>query len=413
MAKNRKTPDNYELANRWNKQNALTAWGLGGYKRFNRGIWEAVDDDVIRQETMKVIVDARSQKVRPTKALLTSVLELARVDISVNPKLWDANQDVVVCNNGTLHIPTRRLLPHDPLLYATSRLEFDYDPAAQAPNFISVMKRLPPEKAEFVQEFAGYCLTTDVRHEISVWFYGPIGSGKSTILLGLQAMLSSRCGILGVTDIQRSRFGLSNLPGKTLVISTEQPDGIMATDIINKIISGEPITIDRKFVTPYEITPYAKVAWALNKFPMITDTNNGIMRRVKIVEFPVLPDAKQNPDVKERVKTEGAGILNWALDGLDRLRNRGNFNIPDCVKDDTKEFIKNSDIPALFLEDVNAEIGPQYKSGGEQLFEAFDKWCRKTNHKSMSSTKLAVEWVRLGFVRKRDNGHSYWHGVGL
>jgi len=407
-------PDDSTLAARWLATQPLTAWGMGDFRRYEGGIWAAVDRDGIRKEIKRILDNARPEGLRATSGRLESVLELARVDIAVKADTWDANIDYLICKNGALYIPTRKLTPHDPGLYATSGLDFDYDPNAQAPVFMAALKKSIPAAADFVQEFAGYSLTADTSHEIALWFYGPPGSGRSTILAGLQAMLGARAGLLGLADIERSRFALNNLPGKTLVISTEQPDSyISATHILNALISGEPLTVEQKFRDAVNIIPRAKVAWAMNDYPRVNGANNGIMRRVKVVKFPALAEAERDPTVKERIKTEGAGILNWALDGLVRLRNRGRFITPPCVEDATKEFRDTNDIPALFLSETGALLGPDYKTGGQQLYDSYREWCLRTGHKPASSTSIADDWRRLGFEGYKAAGRKFWRGVGL
>ena len=130
-------------------------------------------------------------------------------------------------------------------------------------------------------------------------------------------MLGNRAGLLGLADIENNRFALANLPGKTLAISTEQPgDYIASAHILNALISGEPVNIDRKFRDAVQIIPKAKLCWAMNELPRVSDPNSGIFRRVKVVEFPQIPEDKRNPTLKDGIKAEGPGILNWALSGL-------------------------------------------------------------------------------------------------
>jgi len=408
------TPDDSILAARWLGAHTLTAWGMGEFRRYQGGMWAGVDADEIRKEIKATVEAARPEGVRATNGRLESTLELARVDVARRSDAWDSDPDYLVCKNGTLHISTETLQPHNPELYATSGLDFDYNPAAKAPVFEYVLTRCIPDAADFVQEFAGYALTVDTSHEIAVWFYGPPGSGKSTILTGLQAMLGERAGLLGLADIERSRFALNNLPGKTLVISTEQPESYMAaTHILNAIISGEPLTIERKFRDAVKITPRAKVAWAMNDLPRVNGANNGVMRRVKVVKFPALAEAERDPTVKERIKTEGAGVLNWALAGLARLRARGRFVVPPCVIDATNEFKDSNDIPALFLEESGALRGNEFETTGGQLYDRYKTWCVDTGHKPQSSTSIANDWRRLGLEKRRMTGKTYWRGVGF
>ena len=411
-----KTPDDSELAARWIAYNQHAAFGLGEWRKYHDGYWQPIDRDVIKSEIKSVLDRARIDGVRPNAGQLASVMELARVDVAIAADKWDANAEYLPCANGVLHIPTKTLYPHTPDIYATSRLDYDYDPTATCPNFLHALETIP-DAAEFLQEFAGYALTPDVKHEVAVWMQGPPGSGKSTVLAGLQAMLGARAGLLGLADIERSRFALANLPGKTLVVSTEQPDNyIAASHLLNAIISGEPITVEQKFKEAIQVTPRAKIIWAMNNLPRVNDANNGLMRRVKIIKFPTLEETARDPELKEKIMQEGAGILNWALIGLDRLLLRGGFAIPKSILDATREFQEKNDIPALFLQDVNATIDltdPKCREQSQALYDRYNEWCRRNNHKPLSNVKVADEWRRLGFEKVKIHGVYYWQGVQI
>lgn len=315
--------------------------------------------------------------------------------------------------NGTVDLSNFRRQPHDPVDLLTYCLPYAYDPAAQASNWQKIMGRLDPHTAAFLQEFAGYALTTDTTHELALWLYGPPGGGKSTFLTGLQAMLGPKSGHLGLADIERNRFALANLPGKTLVVSSEQPGNFLnSTHTLNAIISGEPVIVDRKFKDAVPITPRCKLIWAMNDFPRVSDANNGIFRRVKVVEFPAVPDGERRRELKGAIAQEGAGILNWAIDGLKRLQARGSFDIPAAVKAATREFITQSDLPATFVAEC-CLTGPEHRAQSQQLYEAYQTWAIATGHKPKSMTSIAADWKRLGFERGESNGRVYWRGIGL
>jgi len=408
-------PDDAQLADRWIAYHRQTAWGMGEWRRYKDGVWETTDKDIIKQEVTNILEKAQSEGVRVTNGLISSTMEIARTKVSIPNDKWDADPNYLPCKNGVYHIPSKKLLPHLPDIYATSQLEFDYDPAAACPAFMKALQRIP-DVIDFLQEFVGYSLTTETKHELAVWFYGVIGSGKSTIIEGIQAMIGKkRHGILGLAQIERSRFALANLPGKTLVTSFEQPEMfISVSHILNSIISGEQIPVEQKFKDEILITPHCKILWAMNELPRVSNPNNGIMRRVKVVKFPPLPEDEKDVDLKECIKTEGTGILNWALIGLERLNARGRFDPPQSVIDATKEYQDKNDIPKLFLEEVGALIDPldpHCRTKAQDLYDAYSDWCKRTNHKPMSSTRLAEEWKRLGFERTTINGARYWVGV--
>jgi putative DNA primase/helicase len=250
-------------------------------------------------------------------------------------------------------------------------------------------------------------------HELAVWLFGPPGSGKSTFIAGLAAMLGHRAGILGLADLERSRFTLADLPGKTLVVASEQPSSYLAsTNTLNAIISGEPIQVERKYRDPFTVIPRAKVCWAMNELPRVADANSGLFRRVKVVEFPQLAEDERDPEIKHAIEQEGAGILNWALEGLWRLKERGHFEVPAGVEDATKQFRENNDVPALFIEDRCIQ-GADLKVQASQLYTEYKEWCLENGHRPMSSTRLADDWARLGFEKTASNGRRFYRGVTL
>jgi P4 family phage/plasmid primase-like protien len=406
-------PTHDELRDRWIGSNPHHAHGLGEWRRYEDGIWPTVSETSVKAEIANVIESAKPEGIKPTASILSSVTELTRIKIFVPDERWDADSDILVCKNGALRISTGELAKHQPGHYATSAVPYKYDPGARPAIWNYFLRNTVPAAANFLQEFAGYALTTEMTHELAVWLFGPPGSGKSTFIAGLAAMLGHRAGILGLADLERSRFTLADLPGKTLVVASEQPSSYLAsTNTLNAIISGEPIQVERKYRDPFTVIPRAKVCWAMNELPRVADANSGLFRRVKVVEFPQLAEDERDPEIKHAIEQEGAGILNWALEGLWRLKERGHFEVPAGVEDATKQFRENNDVPALFIEDRCIQ-GADLKVQASQLYTEYKEWCLENGHRPMSSTRLADDWARLGFEKTASNGRRFYRGVTL
>lgn len=406
-------PTDDELRDRWLELSQMTTYGIGDWRRYKDGVWSVVHDDLIGKEVMEVIESAKGEGIRPSASTIRSVMELARLKIAVGDHLWDANHNIVVCRNGILNVRTGKMISHAPANYVTSCVPFDYDPDAHAPTWEYFLNATISDCAGFLQEFAGYCLTGDTKHEIALWLWGPRGSGKSTCQEGFLAMLGDKATNLGLANIERSNFALGNLNGKTLAVASEQPAlYIQASHILNAMISGEPVTIERKFKDPYTIRPTVKLLWAMNEIPRVPDAGNGLFRRVKVIKFPAMDDSERDPRIKETIKTEGAGILNWAIEGLRRLTRRGRFEIPSCIQDATQDFQRNNDIPAAFVDDQCLK-GDDLRVRSDLLYRAYADWCISNGNKPMSSTSVANEWERLGYLKSHQRDGNYWHGIGL
>jgi putative DNA primase/helicase len=406
-------PTHDELRDRWIGGNPNHAYGLSEWRHYERGMWPAVSETSVKRKLSDVIEEAKPEGIKPTASILASVTELTRVKVFVPDEKWDADPDILICKNGALRISTGELENHRADHYATSAVPYEYRPGVKTLAWDYFIRNTVPVAAAFLQEFAGYALTTNMSHELAVWLYGPPGSGKSTFLAGLQAMLGHRAGILGLADLEKSRFTLADLPGKTLVVASEQPSAYLAsTNTLNAIISGEPLQVERKYRDPFTVIPRTKVCWAMNELPRVADANSGLFRRVKVVGFPELPEDKRDPEIKQLIEQEGAGILNWALEGLNRLNQRGHFEIPAGVLDATKQFRENNDVPALFIEDRCIQ-GMDFEMPAARLYREYKYWCEENGHRPQSSTRVAADWQRLGFERKRTMSGTVYQGLKL
>jgi P4 family phage/plasmid primase-like protien len=407
-------PTHDELRDWWLIENPDHAFGLEEWRRYRGGIWPIIRTPLVKRSMMRTLEEAKEKGIKPNVFILNSVHELCRIEAYVEDDRWDSAPDILVAENGAVEISTGDLLPHNPEHYATTRVSYAYTPEANPKRWEYFLKNtLDKTIVGFLQEYAGYCLTTDTSHEKAVWLVGQPGGGKSTFLEGLTSTLGVRAGVLGLAEIEKSRFSLAKLEGKTLVTAAEQPGGFVSCHhILNAIISGEPVQIERKFKDPYDLTPRAKIAWAMNELPRIPAGAEGLFRRVEVIRFPEIPEGDRDPALKEDIKGEGPGILNWALEGLRRLRARGHFYVPAVIEDATAQFRESNDIPALFVE-ARCITGKDREVKSSELYGAYKMWCEQTNHKAKAESRIVEDWIRLGFEKAKKNTGNYWQGVDL
>lgn len=389
------------------KRKGDTCFGLGEWRRYKEGAWETVPDLLIKKEIQEICI--KSPRVATTNGVVTSVFELLKAQLHVSDFIFDSNPDIIVFDDCVLDLQSESPVPHSPFHYATSKLPFRYDPTAISPAWDRFLRHLP--HVEFLQEIAGLCLTPETKYETALWLWGPAGGGKSTYVEALCAMLGAKSCVLGLAEIERSQFALSQLPGKTLAVSTEQLSRmIKSPHIINALISGEMITYERKFHDPVTIRPHVKLIWAMNALPAIGMDGIGMFRRIYPVHIPAIPETERDPAVKEEILRSGMAVINWALPGWQRLNARGKFNVPAELVTARDEYRERNDLTLSFI-DEKCERHSEKRVKTTVLYQNYKVWCVENGYRAVAIRSFAADLDRLGFTNVKPHNVSYYNGL--
>jgi len=397
-----------EVRNRFiAKRNGDTCYGLGEWRRYSAGAWESIPELKIRHEIQ--LLAAKIPKLQVTNGVVTSVTELVRQCLGVSDLLFDANPNVIVFADCVLDLQTWTTVPHSPLHYATSKLAFKYDPAARLDEWNRFLLTLP--YADFMRRFAGYCMTSETRFETALWLWGPPGGGKSTYIEALCAMLGAKACVLGLSEIERSQFALAQLPGRTLAVSTELPGRLVrATHIINAVISGELIPVERKYLDPYVIRPHAKIIWGMNVLPSIGMEGIGMFRRILPIHFPAIPESDRDPALKEAILHSPMAVANWALEGLKEIQQTGLLGIPSDLIEARETYRQNNDLTLNFINE-SCERDENRRTKNSHLYHEYKTWTVKNGHRAVSIQNFKSDMDRLGFQSVRTHNILYWIGL--
>ncbi len=246
-----------------------------GFRLYADGVWSPVHDLRIKNEVATELeFAALVGVVNPSYNMERNVTDTLKSKTYVDPEEWNNNPDVLVFKNCALDTASMGEMEHDPAHRATVAIPYDYDPEATAPTWEYVIgDRFTEDERLFLQEWFGYCLTTSVKHQITLWLTGPRGGGRSTVVRGIETMLGGTSGLagsLGLAQLQGNgaRFALANIPGKTLLTCTENPTSHMkATETLNALITGDTIQVEQKHKDAYDYRNTAKLMWAMNSLP--------------------------------------------------------------------------------------------------------------------------------------------------
>jgi putative DNA primase/helicase len=190
---------------------------------------------------------------------------------------------------------------------------------------------------------------------------------------------------------------------------------------IFKIITGEdPITTEKKFKDYFSFTSFAKQIFSCNQLPKAYDDTRAYYSRWIILNFPNCFEgekADKNLIKKLVTKDELSGLFNWALEGLCRLIDKGEFSW-DLDTDKARElYVRLSDSVESFIMDC-VQISPSEYIEKKTLYTGFCEYCRgkgypiideRLFHKGLQQ-KLRIEDYR---PRVAGNRVCCWRGIKL
>ena len=225
--------------------------------------------------------------------------------------------------------------PHNPRYYITNVLPNEYNPVAKAPKFKKYLEEVLPSEVERtrLQEHVGYILYPRNIFEVAVLLTGPPDTGKSTFIKILQALLGER-NVTNITlqDLEMDRFALANLDEKLACIYADLPKITLRTSgFIKSIVSGDRQNAQHKHKPRFDFVPRVKLWFSANEPPLTYDTTDAFFKRWDIFEFKnqyPLGDPKRDNFLIDELTTfeELSGILNWALEGRQRLLSNRSFS---------------------------------------------------------------------------------------
>jgi putative DNA primase/helicase len=295
--------------------------------------WNLIDDEVGMRMALRWIADGGHGIVNAANAKATHQTALLWLPALPEPTL----AAVIPVQNGYLHIdgsPT--LLPADKTLNFRHVLRCNYDPAAPVPAaFEKLLNRILPDPAVRgrVQEYIGYTLLPDARFQLAQLWLGSGANGKGTLANIVQALHERKA---AASPSKLDGFHAAIVLGASLLYCDEAPQQDWCEQTIKSMIAGESVPMDRKYLPPITTRVFGKWLILANHIPVIKDQSNGFWRRFDIVPFSVeIPATERDPLLAEHIiKHELAGVLNWALEGLQRLLARGRFDatLPPAMK---------------------------------------------------------------------------------
>lgn len=360
--------------------------------------WEAFEDKYGKTHAYRWLVD--NDKTHISDAFAGQAYAAAVRWLDALPEM-DPSKVILPVQNGYLHLERDGfvLRPHDKTLGLQHVLKCDFDPTAPEPKrFQQFLRRILPniDVQNRVQEYIGYTFLPDTRFQRAQLWLGDGANGKGTLANILQA-LHHKTAAVQLDALEG--FKLSGMLGASLIYCDEAPQRGIHEQMLKSLIAGESVMIDRKYQDP--LTARIKGKWLIlgNHFPPISDQSSGFWRRWDIVPFStVIPEKERQPLLeKEIVANELSAVLNWAIDGLMRLLQRGGFDValPEPMRAMLRQARAETNSVQAWFEAINCRTTSEAHTPKSVVYRNYVEWCRENGMSPVSSIKF---WKRVSEI---------------
>lgn len=304
----------------------------------------------------------------------------------------------VAVSNGLLDLYRGGVIELQPEHRAIRKLPVRYDPEATAPTFRAFLEEVvpDPEARAVLQEFAGYTLSHwTATHETALVLVGDRNAGKSTYLKVLTALLGERnVSSHSVQALGGERFPRADLVGKFANVHADLPGSqIQHQSLLKPIISGDRIAAERKGAPHFEFAPRAKLIFSANALPEVPDPDDRAWwKRWTVVEFPrSIAREEQDRSLAATLTSEGelAGVLNWAVEGFQRLASEGRFTREPTPDEVRKRWLERGAPVQRFVAEALVGTGdPEDRLPAAALHGIFCAWAAREGVRKIPQRKL-------------------------
>ena len=281
---------------------------------------------------------------------------------------------------------TPKILEHNADLLLSKCCNASYDPNAACELWEKTINEImegSAEKIRYLQKILGLCLTGITAEEELYFFYGAsTRNGKSTICETVLSILNDygatispeTLAVKANKDSRTASPDIAKLAGIRLVIASEPPKKmIFDTSLVKTLTGRDRVTARFLHQNEFCFTPKFKLLINTNYLPTITDQTVFKSGRIRVVSFNKhFGEHEQNKNLKDELRKEANGILNWMISGLYLYRKEG-LEPPAAVRDSTNEYEIDSDKIGRFISECLVKSDKNISA--KDVYEKYSKWC--------------------------------------
>jgi putative DNA primase/helicase len=357
--------------------------------------WRVIDEEDVRAELVRwltsedvrtrsqngVIVEwkpSRDSQIRDVLSMLGDVCNRpAAMDITAGVFLADLWLDA-------------RMVPKDysPTVWNTSVTTYRWDIRATCPNTLAWLADiLSTEDIELLRQWLGYLVSGRTDLQKMLVMIGPPRSGKGTLLWLMEELLGpgSTASIASLAELTKT-FGLEPMIGAKLAVMPDvrwaTKDASEAVPELLSITGCDSRDVNRKNKKVWRGRLGVRFVAGSNDTPSLADASGALAGRMLTITMGKSFLGREDPGLRDMIRAEMPGVLQWALEGLKALTAAGRFTEPESSQKAREEVRQAGNPTYLFIED-SCLVGPYGMVKLDRLYLAYTIWCQKCGYRPL------------------------------
>lgn len=367
---------------------------------YKDGVYREDGEYIIQKKSRKLAEDVRNHHINEIKGIIRDETGY------VSREEFDKEEHVINTKNFVFDLKSGTTREQSPDYLSRVKIPVYYDPNATCPRFDKFLEtslESDEKKIRTVLEMMALCLIKDNGLVQKAFMNTGKGSNGKSILFGILFAMLGKENVSAKTihDFERNHFASSALEGKLANICADVGSkGITETETLKKIITGDPIDCERKFMEGYSFTPYATLIFSANEIPEVSDESDGFARRFELIEWTKSFYGDERDNTVKTIRKdpkELSGIFNKITKVARELLQSQCLKYESTVEDAKIKWLKKSDSVQRFADEM-LDVGTELFVPKVNVFSAYIAFCKKTNLTPLKDREFNSKMAGKGFL---------------
>lgn len=396
---------------------------------FSKEGWQKLDDSelrsIVRKTIQVILID-----YTPTQSELKSVIDGMKESTDIEELV--ENKRYIGCHRYLFDLEQFQVIDNSINIFPKTRLDVELDKSdsitSSVPHhfgkYIYELANFDDDLKYFLMQHTAVLFTPNRKLRRGLIFYGTANNGKSVYIKLMRSFFYRQDVVSKTLNELGGRFDKESLIGKRLMASDEIGKARIDEKTVNdfkKLLSVEPIHVDRKGRTQVEVTLDLKLLFNTNavlNFP--PEHANALERRIAVIPCDYYVK-KADIDLNDKLKSEKKDIFLYLMhiykqmmiDDINRIENEKvtelthdwlNFGYTFIDKSNTSRAKQKECIKLLKSTIVK-------KESSRLKVSDLNKYVKQTNNLSSQNIK---QLVKLNFDTDTvlNDGYEYWIDLG-